>query len=731
LGYYNTAVQFDLYIYVKVTATGKFGKPGMSRDLLFDPNLIMHIPVVNEDAPYDREFEDPDSYVPSSLRAVAPKLLQTPTAKTARITPPPPLLDSNRVLRSKSIYRESLRSKEKDSTPKEDSQVQFATEDIENGIDLVVSKNTTDPDRVYWYHFIEEGQHPYGSDMLAVVETQHYDVFNLQGTDVPKNFTAAITHSDKRWPVACQKEMGKFESNHTLLWVPYTGQARCNIFWLFQEKTDIEKTAKGRMVINGKRMVANRDYDPHNLYSGNVSATCIKIALAIAALYKLSQQAYDMIGAYLVIPGSTEYPLFVHTPEGYEHKPGHVLQVVGNCYGNPLAGKTFADVVSGLIASVGFSNTPYDLKFWWMWIDQLPIILIIHSDNFKVFARPEYSYITDRLLDSLKKAGFGIEDTSAELFVGVDIQNHADGSYTMNQKQAIDKLLTDMDMMGVKEERLPYPTAQQQPQSLSKKDCLSEVENDIDDSLKAECKAFKYKPAIGSLLYLLIHSIPQIMFILNVLSRYGTNFGPRHMLFVRHLLAFVKGIRYDQLLFPSHEGPYDIDTMTNKLQLTFWVDADLGGNCDNGQSQTCYMGYLGEALICYASTTQKSLSTGTAESEIKAINHTIKAEVESCKGIMEAMGFTQKPIPIYEDNQAAVFAARQPNMTKGLRHLDLNEMYFKEKQADKTIKVIKVLGTDNLADLGTKRVPWPIFAKICDKMVKCKNSFYTIWRAKG
>lgn len=52
------------------------------------------------------------------------------------------------------------------------------------------------------------------------------------------------------------------------------------------------------------------------------------------------------------------------------------------------------------------------------------------------------------------------------------------------------------------------------------------------------------------------------------------------------------------------------------------------------------------------------------------------------------------------------------------------------KQAGKTIQVIKVPVTENFADLGTKRVGWPIFAKICDKIVKCKTSIFKISRLK-
>lgn len=62
-------------------------------------------------------------------------------------------------------------------------------------------------------------------------------------------------------------------------------------------------------------MVPDRDIDPHNCYSGIASATCIKIALAIAALYLLIQKAFDMVGAYLVTPRDQGHIVYVHTPE--------------------------------------------------------------------------------------------------------------------------------------------------------------------------------------------------------------------------------------------------------------------------------------------------------------------------------------------------------------------------------------------------------------------------------
>jgi hypothetical protein len=72
---------------------------------------------------------------------------------------------------------------------------------------------------------------------------------------------------------------------------------------------------------------------------------------------------------------------------------------------------------------------------------------------------------------------------------------------------------------------------------------------------------------------------------------------------------------------PAPHGPYDIETMTSLMQLMFQCDADLGGNKDNGHSQTSYLGYLAGSLICWCSTDQGSVSTSSAESEIKAVNH--------------------------------------------------------------------------------------------------------------
>jgi hypothetical protein len=80
--------------------------------------------------------------------------------------------------------------------------------------------------------------------------------------------------------------------------------------------------------------------------------------------------------------------------------------------------------------------------------------------------------------------------------------------------------------------------------------------------------------------------------------RYGNDPGPRQIKFLTHLLKYLKYAKKDRLIFKAYEGKRDHESYIAHLQLHFQCDADLGGNLDNGHSQTSYLGlYAGAALI--------------------------------------------------------------------------------------------------------------------------------------
>ena len=134
---------------------------------------------------------------------------------------------------------------------------------------------------------------------------------------------------------------------------------------------------------------------------------------------------------------------------------------------------------------------------------------------------------------------------------------------------------------------------------------LSKLDSATEEQ-KKECSKYLYRRVVGQLMYGMVHTMIGIMCALNVLSRYGNNPGPRHIEFLKHLLKYCKYSKLDRLKFHTHDGPTDIKTMTEVLQLRFQCDADLGGNLDNGHSQTSYIGYLGKLVVCWCCNDQGS-----------------------------------------------------------------------------------------------------------------------------
>ena len=141
-------------------------------------------------------------------------------------------------------------------------------------------------------------------------------------------------------------------------------------------------------------------------------------------------------------------------------------------------------------------------------------------------------------------------------------------------------------------------------------------------------------------MYGMVHTLVTIMYPLNVLSRYGNNPGPRHIQFAKHLLRYVRTSKMDRLMFKTRNGPFDMKTMY------FQCDADFAGNLDNKHSQTSYRGYLGGSLICWCSTDQGSISTFTAESELKAVNHTLKCGGIANRDIFSYLGNSLQISPL-------------------------------------------------------------------------------------
>ena len=73
----------------------------------------------------------------------------------------------------------------------------------------------------------------------------------------------------------------------------------------------------------------------------------------------------------------------------------------------------------------------------------------------------------------------------------------------------------------------------------------------------------------------MLHTLITIMYALNILSRYGNNPGPRHIVFLKHLFKYCKHAMLDRLTFVTHHGPTDMKTMTLPQSVPKWLPKRL------------------------------------------------------------------------------------------------------------------------------------------------------------
>ena len=148
-------------------------------------------------------------------------------------------------------------------------------------------------------------------------------------------------------------------------------------------------------------------------------------------------------------------------------------------------------------------------------------------------------------------------------------------------------------------------------------------------------------------------------------------------------------------------------------RVTIFADTDFAG-CNVTRRSTsggCVM--LGSHLVKHYASTQTTISLSSGEAELhgiaKAASHAI-----GVKSLLADLGY-KVSIDLYSDAIAAIGIARRRGVGR-IRHLDTTDLWIQEKVKSGEINLIKILGTENPADLFTKYLPRPEMLKHMSKL---------------
>ncbi|GJU30668.1 hypothetical protein Tco_1174257 [Tanacetum coccineum] len=183
-----------------------------------------------------------------------------------------------------------------------------------------------------------------------------------------------------------------------------------------------------------------------------------------------------------------------------------------------------------------------------------------------------------------------------------------------------------------------------------------------------------YTLVVGSIMYAVRCTRPNVAFAQNITSRYQQNPGEVHWIAVKNILKYLRNTKD---MFLVYEGAVD-----------------------------------------WKSTKQSIFATSSTDAEYIAAFDASKEAVWIRKFIygLGVVPTIEEPINMYCDNTGAIAIAKDRGITKGARHFCTKVHYLRETIKMGDVKIEKVDTKDNLADPFTKALAFPKHFVLTEKI---------------
>lgn len=204
----------------------------------------------------------------------------------------------------------------------------------------------------------------------------------------------------------------------------------------------------------------------------------------------------------------------------------------------------------------------------------------------------------------------------------------------------------------------------------------------------------KYQSIVGSLMYAMLGTRPDIAFAVSVVSRYGSNPTPEHYGAVKRILRYLRGTSHLKLVYRGDLQP-----------LKGYTDSDWAGDQDTRRSTSGYVFNVGSGAVSWSSKRQPTVALSTCEAEYGGQTQAAK-EAIWLKGFMDQLelGNISSPqaVIIFGDNQGAIALAKNPQFHARTKHISIQNHWIRERIDGKEVALEYIPTEQQIADGLTK-----------------------------
>ena len=530
----------------------------------------------------------------------------------------------------------------------------------------------------------------------AIVAVENMDTKRLYDSFVaaadriePATYKEAVNSRDaEHWVAAINKEIASLEANDTwsLASLP-AGKRALTSRWLLKIKRKADGSIeryKARLVIRGFEQREGVDYE--EIFAPVVRLEALRVILALVCIDDLECHQMDIETAFL--NGTVEEEIYMEIPEGMTSNKtkGKVCRLRKSLYGLKQAPRAWHKALTQFLRSIGFEKLMCEACVYTRDVDGHREIVAIYVDDLLIVTREpsRMQNVKAAIANQFKSKDLGPVHFNLGLKVERD---RVQRKMWISQQANATGIINKFNMAHAN----PVDTPTASGVRLRRAD---------DQELSAELKAKPFRQAVGTLMYLMIGSRPDLAFAITNVSSYLSCFVQEHWEAVKRVLRYVKGT-------PDHCLEYGGDDVV----LSAHSDSDYAGDVDGRKSVSGYVTKIGGCTVTWSSRKQRIVATSTAEAEYIGLAHCAR-EVLFLRQLLKELGYEQRePTLILEDNQACIAIAENPAHHARTKHIDVRYHFVRERIERQELVLDYVPSKENTADVFTKGLDRELFQK--------------------
>ena len=210
----------------------------------------------------------------------------------------------------------------------------------------------------------------------------------------------------------------------------------------------------------------------------------------------------------------------------------------------------------------------------------------------------------------------------------------------------------------------------------------------------------RYQSAVGSLMYAMLGTRPDIAYPVSKISQYTINPDASHWTAVKRIFWYLAGTQQRGLWYGV------------KGKGKGYTDADWGTG-DDQRSIGGYTFILNGAAISWHSKKQGTVALSSTEAEYMALTQAVKQSI-CVQGLLRdlgAVGHLDEMKEINVDNKGAIALARNAEFHTRTKHIDIQYHFIREYIQNHIVTLSYCPSSTMTADIFTKALPHPSFIK--------------------